>query len=233
MGMPYTSNEVKETKISNGIQEVVFIPMHHVGTPEFYHDVEKRVDSLQSMNFLLLLEGVGTDIQDSVQLDSVIRKFRKIVGINPMAPGGYLGLGGQGLFGKNSNFINQPSYEDLRVDMSKAKVIDVPLETLVAEYERDFGQVALGPCDFRTHLDSLYPCRSESLKKKVKFVNTYLMGMRNHKVAQTILEAQSKRIAVIYGEAHIKGIIKELVVSREFCFEWIYIKLITQILQNA
>lgn len=65
-------------------QEIVLIPMKHIGTPKFYENVSHLIDSLNTEGFYYYLEGIGTKTNDSSTLDTIARKWRKITNL-PLA----------------------------------------------------------------------------------------------------------------------------------------------------
>ena len=83
-------NKVTVEKISNIKKTVVFVKMHHVGTSDFYKDVKVKIDSLHLEGYIFLYEGVTLNIElDSLKMDTVKRKYRKLFGFG-LSNKGYL-----------------------------------------------------------------------------------------------------------------------------------------------
>ncbi|MCF6169741.1 MAG: hypothetical protein L3J66_02020 [Bacteroidales bacterium] len=76
---------------------------------------------------------------------------------------------------------------------------------MTREGYEELGEVKLDSCDFATSLDSTYTC-SKKLKGKL---NPIIVDYRNQQLVNRIIQSKSDKIAVVYGEIHIKGL-KEL-----------------------
>ena len=71
-------------KVSNGSKEVVFFPMHHLGTESFYNDISKKTDSLLNEKYMFYKEYVTPNDKK----DTILRiKAAKFIGMPPNKKG--------------------------------------------------------------------------------------------------------------------------------------------------
>jgi hypothetical protein len=207
-------NEKTEFKfIDNKEQEIIFIPMHHVGRKEYYDDVANKVDSLQKLNYTVFYEGVV----DGKEKDSLIRKknllkLRKIMGFFPQGQKGYLDTTTNIIAGKikykgKHRLINQPNYKQLKVDSLTSTRADVSLTELITDFEKNYGQIKLDSCDYRTGFkDKNYKCKKSKRSLRKKFTNGYVKDYRNKFLANKLFKSKKNKILVIYGDAHFSGL---------------------------
>ena len=103
--------EVSKKYISNGNKNLVFFEMHHVGKQEFYNDVKHDLDSLLGKGYILFFEGVGLNKpKDSLTMDTLFRKVRKITGMDMNAlskNNGYLDTINNKFAGKKTSLIKK------------------------------------------------------------------------------------------------------------------------------
>jgi hypothetical protein len=198
--------EIKKKKatinnFSMGDKEIKFIPMHHLGSEDFYFDVREKILKLKSEGYTVFYELVkpSTNI-DSVTNDLNRRKMRRIKGFD----GNYKELFSKmGLF-KNS--ILQPSYEILGTDENDVRA-DVTWEQFINEWEKVNGLVILDSIDVNTPFNGTYKMtRNYTRAQKDKIILDY----RNSYLANMIKETTNKKILVIYGKGHRKGVFKLL-----------------------
>lgn len=211
-------NEKTELKfIDNKEQEVIFIPMHHVGRKEYYNDIANKVDSLQKLNFTVFYEGVS----DDKEKDSLIRrnsflKLRKIMGFFPQGQKGYLDtitnvIGGKIKYKGKYKLFNQPRYKQLKVDSLNSTRADANLTQLINDFEKNYGKIKLDSCDHKTDFkDKNYKCKKVKRSLRKKFENGYVKDFRNKYLAEQIFESKKNKILVIYGDAHFFGLYSEL-----------------------
>jgi hypothetical protein len=197
-------NQSKITSITNGEKSIVFIEINHIGKKEFYNDVKFKVDSLEAKDYSILYEQVI--LQSNLSKEDKNLYFLKIRKL------GMYGLEFDTLNNKLFNFklkeklYKQPKYFKLGVDTLKSIRADVYLNDLIDLYEKENGNIVLDSCDFITKKESNYIC------EKSKFINKnyYLLDFRNKKVVEKINEEKNNKIAIIYGKAHVVGIIEIL-----------------------
>lgn len=203
--------------IDNREQEIIFIPMHHVGRKQYYDDIANKVDSLQKLNYIVFYEGVT----DNKEKDSLIRKksllkLRKIMGFFPQEQKGYLDTTNNIIAGKlkykgNYKLINQPKYKQLKVDSLTSIRADVSLTELITDFEKNYGQIKLDSCDYRTSFkDKNYKCGKAKRSLRKKFKNGYVKEFRNKYLAEKLFKSEEKKIVVMYGDAHYTGLWYEL-----------------------
>ena len=199
-------DEVMLKKYDSNEKEIVFIPMHHIGTENFYNDVELKIDSLKKMQFHFYIEGVAAKVID----DSILRKFRKLTR-NPIAKEGYK-KNLDSIFGAKlklrKKIVDQPSFNELGIDSIYGENVDLSLDLLIENYENDYGAVILENCDFET---SVYE-KSTCYDKKISAENSenLMLNYRNDNILRRIDQEKKKKIAIIYGKGHLKGIARGL-----------------------
>jgi hypothetical protein len=198
--------EIKKKKAtvnsySLGDKEIKFIPMHHLGKEDFYVDVREKVLKLKSEGYIVFYEFVKpSENVDSVTKDLNRRKMRRIRGFD----GTYKEVFSKiGLFNK---CIQQPSYEILGTDDKDIRA-DVTWEQFITEWEKVNGLVMLDSVDVNTPFNSTYKMRRNYTRaQKDKIILDY----RNSYLANMIKETTNKKILVIYGKGHRKGVFKLL-----------------------
>ncbi|AWH86057.1 hypothetical protein HYN59_13460 [Flavobacterium album] len=203
----------KESSVSyysNADKTVAYIPMKHIGPKEFYGNVKSKVDSLQREGYIVFMESVRvTDSLTPQQKDTLKWKIRKLTGIS-ISQSGYIDTINGTLMGhkfKNKKgLINQPRYSRMGVDTLKGRVVDVPMNHLIKAYEDEYGPIQLNDCDYVLAFDKKYECGRIATKES----NAMILDYRNRHLAEAIVAEPSKKIIVMYGALHEKGMIKEL-----------------------
>ena len=206
---------------------VQFIPMAHIGKPEFYEKVNQLVDSFKADGYVIFHEGITdskldrkkadkiysevtknvlarrylkSSNKDSVAIEIYLRKIRKMFGGIPDSSKYMEFFKEVGMF---KNMVDQPRYYELKTDEKDLKA-DVSLFDLVDDYERRFGTIDLTEFDFQlplTPTESL-PASRQLPSKKVEEV---IIDFRDSYLADAILRSPHSRIVVIYGLAHLDG----------------------------
>ena len=194
----------------NGAKTMVYIPMRHIGLPQFYSDVKHNIDSLHNEGYIVFVESVKLkDSLSQAQKDTLELKLRKIIGTS-LTGAGYLDTINHRLMGRKfknrKGLINQPRYSKMGVDTVTDRVVDVPYNLLIAEYERKYGPVMLNPCDYTLPHEDKYDCGTEPSSQKDYIVLHY----RNKALADSIRAEKHNKIAVIYGALHENGLFFEL-----------------------
>ncbi len=188
---------------------IVFLPMHHVGTEDFYNDVKYKIDSLKNSGYYFLYERVDVHGKN----DTDIRKMRKIFR-NPLTKPDF-GYKNQfdsifPNFKYKKTLIDQPSYELLGLIPENSTKADANLQDVISYYENKYGEIKLTNCDFKTSVFEKYTkCREENRIPK-KQSDDVLINFRNDVVANKIKESSHTKIAIIYGRTHMDGILKAL-----------------------
>ena len=210
-----TETNIPLRYITNGEKKLVFFPMHHIGKREFYDDVKYKLDSFIKEGYVVYYEGVKpSTTTDSLQNDSIYRKARKISGANfasLKANGGYIDTINKTFLGKKSNYvvkhnlINQPKYLISTVDTLRYKKIDAGIVELISASENKFGPVTLNSYDFETSFNDKYKVKRDKNMKKY-----FLEEYRNAIIASSIINDPNKKILLLYGKLHFKGILENL-----------------------
>jgi len=195
---------------------VCFIPMHHVGKKAFYDDVHRITDSLGRSGYVAFYEGVDTDVTDTLELELIKRKWRKMLGFY-LDKSGYIDTTNQLFMGKykiSKKYVNQPVPLELISETSQPKSVDVLLEDLIDDFEKETEKVELDSCDINTPLDQSYTsCNSikETHPKNYEvFKDKFILDYRNQYLAKAIQDGTHDKIIVVYGKYHFKGLLKEL-----------------------
>lgn len=199
------TEDVKIVTVYSRQKTVQFVPMHHIGKPEFYVQVRKVVDSLKQQDYIVFYEGVGMDKHlDSLSIDTYQRKLRKMTGF--YIDSGYIDLLRENSYFKK--FVGQPKYAELGITDTDRN-IDISKNRLIDAYEQKFGSIVLEKVDYRMPLQpkNVLPQSARLPRKNVFYV---LIDHRNQHLAKNIQSASNSKILVIYGLEHVKGTILEL-----------------------
>ena len=190
-------------------KNVVFIPMHHIGTESFYKNVKDNVDSLTNEGYYFLYEKVNLDRNDPV----IMHKMRKIFrlpltksnsGYKKMLDSLYPNIKYKKIL------VDQISYEKLALNNTNSERADVDSKQIVNFYENKYGDVKLTNCDLDSSVYEVYTKCKEENKIPKKQSNDALINFRNDFVAKKVVESPHRKVAIIYGEEHIEGILKAL-----------------------
>lgn len=104
--------------------------------------------------------------------------------------------------------IDQPSYEALGVPDNHSENVEATLEEVIGYYETTYGELKLEDCDFETLYTEETTCPKFKLSRDIW--EDVLLDFRNEVVLKTIAMEAHDKIALIYGEGHMSGILKEL-----------------------
>jgi hypothetical protein len=188
-------------------KNVKMIPLRHLGTPKFYNNLNKLLSKYQASGYTVYYEL----IKKSDSIDVNMRKFRKITGLKTNLENENQLDYRETLLRKvrkvDPNFdfklevIPQPRYDFLIADMSNAKNADITVVDFVSKYENLFGEVVLDSCDFVNSWDE-NNCKT----KEFRGVDKLIIDYRNSKVIEKVLSSENKKILILFGEAHMKGI---------------------------
>ncbi len=201
--------------ISNEKMQIVFLPMHHIGTEAFYKDEVRIVDSLLKKGYTVFYEGVNQgNITDEVMLDTMKLQFRKITGL-PTKSKGKAGTRvdtiNNTILGRKSNLVskyklrNQDVAYFKNLDGSLVKNVDASLAEMIQLYEKKYGKILLDKYDFETTLGDEYKFKISKEKR-----NYFMLESRNIIITNAIVKSTANKIALIYGEAHYDGILENL-----------------------
>ncbi len=188
-------------------KSIILVPLVHVGQKEFYVNLKNTIKNWKNEGYTVFYEIIESKQSylglDSIAYDISRRKTRRILGGNSTAKSYEETLQDVSLF---KNAIAQPKYSDLGVDSTDVNA-DITMIDLINKVEENYGEIKLDSCDYTTHFDSIYNCSSGLNDKKL---NPIILDYRNSIVVEKINKSDLKKIVVLYGSAHIKGIKKLL-----------------------
>jgi hypothetical protein len=213
--MGVTETKVQVKYISNNEKQIVFLPMHHIGTEAFYKDEVRLVDSLVKSGYVVFYEGIYKGlITDSLQLDTMIMKFRKITGIPSKKNSkeqGYLDTANNTILGRKSTLIkkyklrNQDVKYFKQFDSTIVKNVDIDLVNMIMFYEKKYGKIVLENFDYNIKIGEEY--KHKASREKRKYI---IEAARNTIVSEAVLKHRENKIALVYGKAHYNGVLKNL-----------------------
>jgi len=185
-------------------KSIIFTPLTHFGQKEFYDHLKDSIVHWKNNGYTIFYEGVKREPSsmnlDSISVDNLMRKWRKIVGGEQLTREGYAEL--SEVFKKG---IVQPENEELGMDSTDINA-DITLLDLVSKFEEYYGEVKIDSCDYATHLDSTYTC-SKKLKGNLMPI---ILDYRNTHLVEKVIDTELYHIVVLYGKVHIKGMKKLL-----------------------
>ncbi|MDO5510433.1 MAG: hypothetical protein Q4F57_07035 [Weeksellaceae bacterium] len=206
------SYEARLVNLSHHEKEVLMIPMHHIGTHEFYADVAHKIDSLQRLGYVGYVESVSIRDLDSIDADQYYRKSRKLMGVNTTK---YYDTLTRKVMGKftyrgRHNLRMQPSYAKLKVDTANMVFADTQMHLIIRDWEQKHGKIELEDCDWETALTDDYECKHLGSQNRSIFMRDYVQSMRNDYVVHLIDSLPHDKILLVYGSAHLSGFEKLL-----------------------
>lgn len=201
-------------------RSIILIGMAHAGKPVFYENVRKLLDSLRAEGYVVFHEGVGrTRDMDSLVLDTLQRKFRKILGFHLTD---YLNEDNKSRKPYNKKKYIIQSDELLGIDFVSPDCIhaDYMIYDLIKRYEQDKGEIILTEYDWNTSLMEKYDPKKSG--DTTTYYRRYLVHtLRNEHVAKMIAESPYQKIVILYGRGHMHHIInRELKDSLQLTHNW-------------
>lgn len=195
-----------------GENEIIIIPMHHIGTENFYTNVRKKIDSLTNLKFKIFYEMIFTDnmksndssIQEITDTTMII-KFRKAFGLPGISSNGatnYVDFFKEKGIKIKKNLIPQPSLTDLGLKNKLSENVDATMEELIRAYENKYGSIILEEYDLKTKLFDDYDRNKCKYKIDKQMFNEFIRHYRNCIVINKINQNKNEKIAIIYGKAH-------------------------------
>ena len=175
-------------------QTIVFLPMIHIGTKQYFNQARKIIDSLRDEKFKFYYENIKIDSDlDSLEKDIYRKKTRSIIGFNPLLqsennslPKSY----------KKKKYILQDyklmglNKKDTKLDMSQNQIID--------SIEAKYGKLKLTECDHNTGNFEKYNCKTNNDKFAFALTNEF----RDPFISNQILDLKEEKIVMIYGRMH-------------------------------
>ena len=195
------TNTFKIDIYTNGDKEVAYLPMVHLGKPEFYDKVKRSVDSLRSLDYAIYYESVSADeSMDSLSKVETWKKFRKVTGFFPDFKNKklYRSFDIKG-------FVMQ-SLENTGIDAARDVKADVSVNKLIAMYEKEKGAIVLSDYDLSVPLKEKYK------PGKINNEDVYFLvdSLRNDNLASMIRDSKDQKIAVVYGKLHKYALLRKL-----------------------
>lgn len=195
-------DEIKTLSHTNDNRIVVFVPMVHLGKPDYYKSAKTLIDSLRKEDFVVFYEGIAIQKEiDSTSLDTINRKLRKFLGFhlsrnykdstNLSLPKAY----------RNNDYVMQ-DYKVMGVKMNEDFRVDLPKDEIIKGYEDEVKPIILTDCDLETPLKAKYKCK-DTTEYSSHFI---LQTLRNKHIIKETLALDKKKIIMVYGKAHWKFI---------------------------
>ncbi len=189
-------------------KSVVILPMVHIGTKEYFESVKTTIDTLKEQGYIPYYEGLMIDSTacDSATIDTLIRKSRKIIGLNVFT--GYGDKENKSLpraLRRSKKYIAQNNKYLGLSEEDNAIRADYTLHELVAEFERRKGEIPLSECDFSTGLSEKYKCKKDKGSRY-----TFVHNLRDEHVLDLMKNSPHDKIIIIYGKAHANSMVFNL-----------------------
>lgn len=174
-----------------------FLPMVHIGKPEYYENVRKIIDSLHQEGYIAYYESVAYDEEiDSLTRDTLDRKVRKLIDFHLRKS--YKDTDNKSLpKAMTKNKYIEQDYEKIGI-LKSDKHVDLALDSLIRRYEQEEKPIQLLPCDFETDLLDKYKCKDRKDYSDFKFIHTY----RNEHIVSEVIKSEDKKIIMVYGKSH-------------------------------
>lgn len=200
-------DSVSVKKIKYKEKEIIFLPMHHIGTEKFYTHVNDKIDSLRKLNYFFFTEKVDTKNSEK----SDLMKLRKIIGF-ALPNEGYEKILDSILTEKKivlkTKIVFQPNYSEWKLDDNNSKNTDATVRELINYYESEYGEIRLEECDLAvTDVSNSTKCKKN---KHAGAYETLVLNYRNNLIANAIKNDSRQKIALIYGAGHYEGVKKIL-----------------------
>jgi len=210
----FSSQFTTPSLFEKGDKSLVFIPMIHLNTPEFYSKTKILIDSLRAEDYVVFYEGVKVGTEDSLEIDRYERKFRKL-----------------------THVVLRNYYDEDAVIYDRYKIkgmvyqtdvdfgpnpdidcnVDLTIKALIDTYESEYGAILLDECDMQIPLGSKYKC-----SKKNTTAYTYLISsLRDEHLYEEIKNSSHKKLIVVYGKAHFYPLNNKL---KSDGWEWIRVE---------
>ena len=204
-------------------KEVLLVPMCHLGTEAHYAKVRNYLDSLKNEGYVTFCEGVlrlpysmdtanvvtcadllqlhpQFDTDDSLRIDTLLRKFRWVTGYGfqrydttadkNLVPRKFQK---KGYIQQSCKLLGQVTDKDIWVDYS--------LSDIIGNYERKHGEIPLSEYDFATSFDEAYTMQASATPRNIYEITN---SSRNDLVTRRILDTPYEKIAVVYGGTHTR-----------------------------
>ncbi|WP_298156068.1 hypothetical protein [Flavobacterium sp.] len=183
---------------TNGKKDVQFIPMAHLNKPEKFARIRQIADSLRSQGYVIYYESVELENpSDSLRNETIQRKFRRVIGI---VPGDYSDKNNKSYRALALEGYVMQTMTNTGCDRKRDKKVDLSMDSLVALYEKERGEIKLTQCDWNTPYTEKYRCH----RLKVKDQKFMALTLRNRYLSYFLTHSKDKKIVVMYGAEHEK-----------------------------
>lgn len=212
-------DEVELIYLKSEDKEVLLVPNKHIGSPHYYENLKNTSDSLIQNGYFFFYEKAKVEKletqEDSIKLKDGYLKIRRILGTSISMESEDAGIidtiNNKLWFGNKSvemkkKLVNQPKTEYFFENENDFENVDMFISEILDRYESKFGKVVLTDCDYQTAINEPYYCNRKEIKKENKrYFNRIIIEDRNNHVINELLKSEHKKIAVIYGAAHMDG----------------------------
>jgi lipoprotein len=185
-------------------KEIIYIPMIHLGQPEFYGQIKQFVTQKRNEGYKIYYEKLTYGTSDSLVQDTLLLKARKITGYyfkgiytdknNATSP----------FRDKYEQFTRQTE-ENTGIDIEKDFRVDLNMRQLIAQIESDHSPIVLDSCDYATPPTAKYNC-----KQYKEYSRLFLRTYRDEYLLATLLATPHKKIILLYGVNHYDFLSPEL-----------------------
>ncbi len=167
---------------------IVFIPMAHVSTGDFFKEVKTLVDSLRTEGYIVHYEEIEKESYQKLtqqERDTLFRKFRVLYDFNMY----------------DDWASSDQKYEIQDNDALIKRGIDInadlPLSKIIELYEYHFGEIKLTECDLNTPLRAEYLCQKKSFR-----IYKLATGARDEYLFNLIISSPYSKKLILYGATH-------------------------------
>ena len=200
---------LKKYKSDN--KEIAFLGIRHLGHKMYYENIKKEITNYQNQGYFVFYEGLTNKDIDTL----ILRKFRKTLPLKFNMDDIYV-LNFKIVltnfisdkipnFKFPDNIIHQPAFNLLISNSLKSQNIDVSFANFVKTYEEMFGIIVLEDCDFKDKWTN-----TECYPVPHKYKNKIFIDYRDEFLVKNIITSKKRKILIIYGEDHYKGISENL-----------------------
>ena len=185
-------------------KEIIYIPMIHLGQPEFYEQIKQFVTQKRNEGYKIYYEKLTYGTSDSLLQDTLLLKVRKITGY--YFKGIYTDKNNEtSPFKKGFDSYTRQTEENTGIDLSKDFRVDLNMRQLVAQIEADHSPIVLDSCDYATPPNAKYNC-----KQYKEYSRLFLRTYRDEYLLATLLATPHKKIILLYGVNHYDFLSPEL-----------------------
>lgn len=199
-----------------GENEIIIIPMHHIGTENFYKNVRKKVDSLTNLKYKIFYEMILTNNMKSndssiqeIMDTTMILKFRKafgLIGLSAKGTTNYIEFFKEKGIKIKKNLVPQSNLTDLGLKNKLSENVDATMDELIRAYENKYGNIILEEYDLKTKLFDNYDRNKCKNKIDKQMFNEFITHYRNGVIINKINQNKNAKIAIVYGKNHFVGI---------------------------